>query len=81
MHSTRHLGNEPRIRRMDRAPRAHRIDHFTRCTLSDCCGAPVIQGGMCFECRDVCEEDDEEDQLPGIYLIAEPFDRMALTVP
>ena len=45
-------------KRLYEQPRAHRLDFINRCTLSDCCGAPIIHGGICFDCREHCEEED-----------------------
>lgn len=44
-------------KRLYEQPRAHRLDFANRCALSDCCGAPIIQGGICFDCREHCEEE------------------------
>jgi hypothetical protein len=49
MHSSKRLRKQPRV---------HRLDHINRCALSDCCGAPIIQGGICFDCREHCEEEN-----------------------
>ena len=49
MHSSKRLGEQPR---------AHRLDRINCCALSDCCGAPIIQGGICFDCREHCEEEN-----------------------
>ena len=56
MHSTK---------RLDEQPRAHRLDLTNRCALSDCCGAPIIRGGICFDCRELCEEDDGDSRRPA----------------
>ncbi len=40
------------------------LDAFTG-QLSDCCGAPVMQGDMCSDCKEHCTpEDEEEDPTP-----------------
>lgn len=49
MHAAKHL---------DRPRRNHRL-HFVTCQpLSDCCGAPILKGGICFECRESCVDAD-----------------------
>jgi hypothetical protein len=52
---------------LDKQPRAHRLDLINPCALSDCCGAPIIQGGICFECRELCEEDDGVSRRPARF--------------
>ena len=47
-------------RQLEYKPRVHRVDFIGHCALSDCCGAPIIQGGICFECREQCEEVDDD---------------------
>ena len=39
-------------------PSRHRRVARRRYPLSDCCGAPVLQGGICAHCRELCEEDE-----------------------
>ena len=45
-------------RRLDQQPRIHRVEFINRYALSDCCGAPILPGGICFECRERCTEAD-----------------------
>jgi hypothetical protein len=78
MHSSKRIDNEPRIHRLDRHPRVHRIDHINRSYLSDCCGAPIIQGGICFECHENCEEADG-DQRPYNSFVEETVEAMVGT--
>ena len=67
MHSSKRLDEEPRIHRVEKQPRAHRFDLINRCVLSDCCGAPIIQGGICFDCRELCEENDGVSRRPARF--------------
>jgi len=39
-------------------PSRHRRVARRRYVLSDCCGAPVLQGGICAHCRELCEDDE-----------------------
>ena len=34
--------------------------------LSDCCGALIIMGDICSDCRDHCEAQDEEEERDGV---------------
>lgn len=58
MHSSKRLCEQPRV---------HRLDFANRCALSDCCGAPIIQGGICFDCREHCEE-EADDARPARFV-------------
>ena len=71
MHSTQCL---------DEQPSAHRLDLLNHSALSDCCGAPIIRGGICFDCRELCEEDDRNS--PSSQFRRAPItndDRVAFT--
>lgn len=59
MHTQKHRDEPPKAHRVESRSRAHRLDivSLSHCTLSDCCGAPVMQGGICFDCRERCEDD------------------------
>lgn len=46
--------------------RKHRIDSYNQGPVSDCCGAPILPGGVCFECRESCEERLEESPLETV---------------
>ncbi len=36
------------------------LDFIDRSSSSDCCDAPIVQGGMCSECGEHCEPADED---------------------
>jgi hypothetical protein len=45
------------------------IDHSV---VSDCCGAPVMSGGMCSECHEHCESESIEPSERQLENLADP---------
>ena len=32
---------------------------------SNCCGAPIMQGGICSDCKEHCEPEEEGENIPA----------------
>lgn len=52
-------------------PRSRRSTEVNHCALSDCCGAPILYGGICFDCHEICEEEDPASRSLGRTVISD----------